>query len=206
MTSKPDPIPYASTDILPRTHRIQMRSYNRFVIAAAFAPLIMLFLDLPAILLGVDRMNEIDRVTPVTLWISLGSGLIAGGSLVWLVLFKSKNESLKPKQWAAIVAWGPLSALFVGWSINWVATIVPGETRVIQATVQSFQIGGRSLCARQITLLRLGHTDSDQVCLTGGMGRRVGPDDLSVGEKTLLTIHTTSVGSTVESIEHGERP
>jgi hypothetical protein len=183
-----------------------MRSYKWLAIAAALAPLIVFFLDLPAILLGVDRMNEIDRVTPVTLWISLGSGLIAGGSLVCLVLFKSKNESLKPKQWAAIVAWGPLSAIFVGWSLNWAATIVPGETTVIQATAQSFQTGGRSLCARQITLVRQGHMDSDQVCLTGGMGRRVGPDDLSVGEKLSLTIHTTSVGGTVESIEHGKRP
>ena len=58
-------------------------------------------------------------MTPITLWISLGSGLIAGGALAWLVLFKSKQESLKPKQWAAIIVWGPLSALFVGWSMNW---------------------------------------------------------------------------------------
>jgi hypothetical protein len=71
-----------------------MRFYNRLAIAAAIAPLVMFFLDLPAILLGVDRMNEIDRVTLATLWISLGRGLIAGGSLIWLVLFKSKRESL----------------------------------------------------------------------------------------------------------------
>jgi hypothetical protein len=195
----------ANTDPYSRTLRIKMRSYTWLATVAALAPLVLLFLDLPAILLGVDRMNEIDRMTPITLWISLGSGLIAGGSLVWLVLFKSKHKSLKPKQWAAIIVWGPLSALFVGWSMNWVATIVPGETRVIRATVQSFQGGGRSACGRQITLLRRGHADSDQVCLTGGMGRRVGPDDLSVGETISLTIHTTSVGSTVESIEHGER-
>jgi hypothetical protein len=48
----------------------------------------------------------------------------------------------------------------------------------------------------------LGHTDGDEVCLSGGLGRRVGPDDLSVCERLALTIHTTPFGSTVESIDH----
>jgi hypothetical protein len=112
----------------------------------------MFFLNVPTILLGVDRMNEIDRVTPATLWISLGSGLIAGGSSIWLALSKSKHESLKLKQWVAICAWGPISAILVGWSLNWVATIVPGETRAVQATVESLRTA-EGACAHATLLL-----------------------------------------------------
>jgi dolichyl-phosphate-mannose--protein O-mannosyl transferase len=86
-------------------------------------------------------MNEIDRGTPLTLWISVSSGLVAAGSLAWVALSRSKREAqpLSTKQWLAIALWGPLSACFVGWSINWAATILPGETSVVQATAESFR-------------------------------------------------------------------
>src|SRR4051812_27436471 len=40
--------------------------YLRLATVAVFAPLVMFCLDVPAIVLGIDRMNEIDRVTPAT--------------------------------------------------------------------------------------------------------------------------------------------
>jgi hypothetical protein len=52
-----------------------------------------LFLDIPAIVLGVDRMNEIDRVTSAILWISLGGGLIVVGSAIFSALSRSETPS-----------------------------------------------------------------------------------------------------------------
>jgi len=167
-----------------------------------FTPLVLFLSDAFAVALGIDRMNEIDRVTAVTLWIAASAGLVAGVSGVWLAL-KRKSQALEPKQWLAVLAWGPLSALFFGWTANWLATLVPGETKVVPATITSFRTGGRSLCQRHVTLLRRDRTDQDEICLTGGLGRNVGPEDLSVDEEVSLTVHVTPVGSTVESIEHG---
>ena len=181
-----------------------MRFPVPLAIALALAPLILLFVDFVAILLGVDRMNEIDRVTPVTLWVALGGGVMAGASQWWLMLVKGDRESMGLKLWAATLAWGPLSAFLVCWSLNAVATIVPGETSEIQATAQSFRRDGRSLCSRYITLQRRWHADPDEVCLTGAWGRRVGPSDLSVGDELTLIIHTTAIGGTVESIRHAD--
>jgi hypothetical protein len=178
--------------------------YEGVALIAGLVPLGMFALDVPAIVLGVDRMNEIDRATPLTLWISVSSGLVAGGSLAWLVSSKSKREAkpLSPKQWFAIAAYAPISAFLVGWSINWLATILPGETSVVQGYVaESLRTSGRSLCSRYIRVLRLGHPDGDEICLSARLGRPVGPDDLSIDERVSLTIHITPFGSTVESIE-----
>ena len=171
-----------------------------------------------ALVSGTDRLNAVDRMTAIPTLIAVVLSASAFWGLNYFARsaeYSEQSDAIDAPAGAAeptrsnillAFAYVPLSVIFVVFGTESISSILPGTEFRVPARVIALASGPtRTICTRQVSLKLESRARAVTVCVSGGLGSPLAPNTIEIGDCVLASVWSTSVGATIERIDHAQK-